>query len=96
VSAEWFDVFGARPALGRTFSADDEKPGAGRVLVLAHDAWLRMFGGDTGILGRTIELNHQRYQIVGVMGRDFHQPRNADLWVPLASPAASLRITELV
>jgi predicted permease len=86
VSAEWFDVFGARPALGRTFSADDEKPGAGRVLVLAHDAWLRMFGGDTGILGRTIELNQQRYQIVGVMGRDFHQPRNADLWVPLALP----------
>jgi len=86
VSAEWFDVFGARPALGRIFSADEDKPGANRVLVLSHDAWLRMFGGDTGILGQTIELNQQPCQIIGVMGRDFHQPRGADLWVPLALP----------
>jgi predicted permease len=87
VSAGWFGVFGARPALGRTFSADEDKPGAGRAAVLSHDAWLRMFGADTSILGRSIELDRQPYRIIGVMGRDFHEPHNADLWVPLALPA---------
>jgi predicted permease len=86
VSAEWFDVFGARPVLGRIFSADEDQPGANRVVVLAHDAWQRLFGGDPGAVGRTIELNQQPYEIIGVMGRGFHQPRAVDIWVPLALP----------
>jgi predicted permease len=86
VSAEWFDVFGARPVLGRVFSADEDKPGANHVVMLAHGTWLRLFGGDTGIVGRTIELNQQPYQVIGVMDGGFHQPRTADLWVPLALP----------
>jgi predicted permease len=86
VSSDWFDVFGAQPVLGRVFSADEDKPNANRVVVLAHDAWLRLFGGDPGVVGRTLELNQQPYQIIGVMGRDFHQPRAASLWVPLALP----------
>jgi predicted permease len=90
VSAEWFDVFGARPALGRIFTADEDQPDANRVVVLAYNAWLRLFGGDSGVVGRTIELNQQPYQIIGVMGRDFHQPRAVDVWVPLALPPQAL------
>ncbi|HXB67559.1 MAG TPA: ABC transporter permease [Candidatus Acidoferrales bacterium] len=86
VSAEWFDVFGARPSLGRVFTADEDQPNANRVVVLAYDAWLRLFGGDPGVVGRTIELNQQPYEMIGVMGRDFHQPRAVDVWVPLALP----------
>ena len=86
VSAGWFGVFGARPALGRVFTADEDQPKANRVVVLARDAWLRLFGGDPGIVGRNMELNQQPYQIIGVMGRGFHQPHAVDLWVPLALP----------
>jgi predicted permease len=86
VSAEWFDVFGARPALGRVFAADEDQPNANRVVVMAHDAWLRLFGGDPGAVGRTIELNQLPYQVIGVMGRDFHQPGAVDIWAPLALP----------
>ena len=86
VSAEWFDVFGARPLLGRVFSADEDRPNANRVVVLAYDAWLRLFGGDPGVVGRAIQLNQLPYEIIGVMGRGFHQPRAVDIWVPLALP----------
>ncbi len=92
VSAGWFDVFGARPALGRVFSADEDQPNANRVVVLAHDAWLRLFGGDAGVVGRTIELNQQPYEIIGVMGRGFHQPRAVDIWVPLALPPSAFAL----
>ena len=86
VSAGWFDVFGAQPALGRVFSVDEDQPGANHVVVLAYDAWLRLFGGDPAVVGRSIELNQQPYEIIGVMGRGFHQPRAVDIWVPLALP----------
>src|ERR1051325_993619 len=90
VSAEWFDVFGARPAIGRVFSADEDRPNANRVAVLAYDAWVRLFDADPHVLGRTMELNQTPYQIIGVMSRDFHQPRAADFWVPLALSARAL------
>jgi predicted permease len=86
VSAAWFDVFGARPALGRVFTADEDQPNANRVVVMAYDAWLRLFGGNPGVVGRTIELNQQPYQVIGVMGRDFHQAGAVDVWTPLALP----------
>ncbi len=89
VSAEWFDVFGARPVLGRVFSAGEDKPGAHRVVVLAYNAWLRLFAGDPGVVGRSMELNQQLYQIIGVVGRDFREPRASDLWIPLALPPAA-------
>jgi predicted permease len=92
VSAGWFDVFGARPAMGRVFSDAEDRPGANRVAVLAYDAWLRLFGGDPGLVGRTIELNQQPFEIIGVMGRDFHQPRAVDIWVPLALPPAAFTL----
>jgi putative ABC transport system permease protein len=90
VSAEWFDVFGAKPAIGRVFVADEDQPNASRVVVLAYDAWVRLYGADPHVLGRTVELNQTPYQIIGVMPRDFHQPRAADFWVPLALSARAL------
>jgi predicted permease len=89
VSAGWFDVFGARPAMGRVFSAGEDQPNANRVVVLAHGAWLRLFGGDPSVVGRTIELNQQPYEIIGVMDRAFQQPRAVDIWVPLALPPSA-------
>jgi predicted permease len=86
VSTEWFDVFGARPILGRVFAPEEDQPNANHVVVLAHSAWGRVFGADPAIVGRTIELNQEHYQVIGVMGPGFEWPAPVDVWVPLALP----------
>ncbi len=93
VSAEWFDVFGARPSLGRVFAAEEDQPNADRVAVLAHSAWIRIFGADPSVVGRTIELNQVPYRIIGVMGPGFEWPAPVDLWAPLGLPTASTKIS---
>ncbi len=96
VTAEWFNVFGARPALGRVFTQEEDQPNANRVAVLAYGAWLRLFGGDPNVIGRSIVLNQQPYQVIGVMSRDFRWPASVDLWVPLALAPDELGLKELV
>ena len=89
VSWQWFDVFWARPQLGRVFRPEEDRPGANHEVVLSYAGWERRFGGDPGIIGRTFLLNQESYQVVGVMGPGFDWPNQAELWVPLALPAAS-------
>ncbi|MBZ5579120.1 MAG: ABC transporter permease [Acidobacteriia bacterium] len=86
VTYRWFEVFGARPALGRVFSPEEDKPGANHVAVLSDPAWTRIFGRDPSVLGRAFELNQIPYRIIGVMGPDFRWPARADVWVPQGLP----------
>ncbi|HKW90079.1 MAG TPA: ABC transporter permease [Candidatus Acidoferrales bacterium] len=84
VSWQWFDVFGAKPILGRDFTPEEDQPNANHEVVLSYGAWQRWFGGDRNAIDRTIQLNEQPYRIVGVMGPDFHWPNpQIDLWAPL-------------
>jgi len=84
VSWQWFDVFWARPYLGRVFRPEEDQPGANHEVVLSYLTWKRRFGGDPGIVGRALLLNQESYQVVGVMAPDFNWPNQAELWVPLA------------
>jgi len=95
VSWQWFDVFSARPFLGRIFTPAEDHLNANHEVVLAYGAWQRWFGGDKGVVGRTIQLNQQPFKIVGVMGPEFRWPDSADLWTPigLAPDAFSLNNT---
>lgn len=86
VSWAWFDVFEVRPLIGRTFRPEEDQPNANQVAVLAYSTWQRLFGGDPGILDRTIQLSRQSYRVVGVMGPDFVWPSEAQLWVPIGLP----------
>jgi MacB-like periplasmic core domain len=88
VSHEWFDVFGAKPFLGRTFTPQEDQPGADHEAVLAYDAWEGEFGGDRQIVGRTVQLNEESYKVIGVMGSDFEWPSPVDVWAPLALPSS--------
>jgi putative ABC transport system permease protein len=90
VSAAFFDVMGIRPALGRTFTEANETVGEDRVAVLSHGLWQRRFGGGPDVLGRTIALGGDAYEIIGVMPPALAFPADAELWVPLA-PDDSLR-----
>ena len=97
VTASFFDVLHVRPAIGRAFTVDNESEGRHRVAVLSDALWLRRFGGDPQIVGRTIRLEDVEgdvgaYEVVGVMGRGFTYPvgaaRATDIWVPYVVPAA--------
>jgi putative ABC transport system permease protein len=87
VTWQWFDVFHARPMLGRTFTAEEDQPNANHEVVLAYSAWKQWFGGDAGVIGRSIQLNEQSYRVIGVMGPSFQVPGQVALWVPLALAA---------
>jgi predicted permease len=89
VTWQWFDVFGAKPAMGRNFRPEEDQPGANQVAVLSFETWTRLFGGDRGILNRTIELNQKPYRVIGVMPANFHWPTQAALWTPLGLPPAA-------
>lgn len=86
VTSQWFEVFGARPLLGRGFVREEDQPGANHVVVLSYEAWERLFGGNRKVLGRTVELNNTAYRVIGVMSSDFRWPVEADIWVPIGLP----------
>jgi predicted permease len=83
VSSEWFDVFEAKPLLGRVFTPEEDQPNSNREVVLAYHTWKSIFGGDTGIVDRSVQLNQQPYKIIGVMPENFEWPTQTDLWAPL-------------
>jgi putative ABC transport system permease protein len=89
VSGDWFKVLGVPPMLGRPLSRDDDEPGKEHVVVLSHGVWTRLFAASPSAVGKTIELNGESYQIVGVMPAAFKSffASNADLIVPLALTA---------
>ncbi|MEJ2236891.1 MAG: ABC transporter permease [Gemmatimonadales bacterium] len=75
-------ALGARPAVGRLFSPEDDAVGAPRVVVLGYGTWLSRFGSDPGVIGRSISLNGVRHEIIGVMPRGFRfDGSSEDLWV---------------
>jgi predicted permease len=90
-SANYFDVLGVRPFLGRAFlPAEDEKPDGAPVAVISYRLWQTHFAGDPNIVGRTIELNQHPYSIVGVTPEAFKGSQTGvrtDLWVPIMMEA---------
>lgn len=89
VTEGYFRLFGAPVALGRTFTPSEDTPGGGRIVVLSYNLWQRKFGGDAGVLGRTISLGNEAYTIVGVIGKDFDSDPAADIWLPFQFEPAS-------
>lgn len=83
VSWQWFDVFEARPLLGRVFTPEEDQPNANREVILSYNTWRTIFGGDSEVLGRSVEFNQQPYRVIGVMGPEFQWPGQTDLWAPL-------------
>ena len=82
VTADYFALFGAPLAAGRTFTAAEDRPNGGNVVVLSYSLWQNRFGGDPSIVGKTIQLDGQAYLVVGVIGKGFVTDLPADLWIP--------------
>ena len=71
VTANMFDVLGVSPMLGRGFATGEDQDGAARTMILSHAAWLRQFGGNTGVIGPHVTINGEPVTIIGVMPRGF-------------------------
>ena len=83
VSWNFFRMIGQKPILGRDFEERDDVPGAEPVVMLGYGPWQTRYGGDPGVLGRTIRVNSRPAVIVGVMPQGMKFPQNDDLWIPL-------------
>ena len=88
VTASVFPLLGVSPQLGHTFTADAEQPGSAPVALLSYSLWHNHYGGDGGILGKTIKLDEKPYLVAGVMPPSFQFPSDGaplservDLWV---------------
>jgi predicted permease len=81
VSSEFFPLLGVAPLLGRTISEEDDRPNGPRVAVLSYRAWQDALGGNPRAIGRTLQLNGQPFEIVGVMPAGFRfVQQDVDLW----------------
>jgi predicted permease len=91
-SGEFFDLLGAAARMGRTLQPDDDHVGARDVVVLSAGFWAKVFGGDPGVVGRTLTVREKSaavsYEIVGVMPPEFFYPSGADYWIPAAPSLA--------
>jgi putative ABC transport system permease protein len=83
VSGDFFATLGVQPTLGRTFTAEDDKPGQSHVVVLSNRFWQEHFGSNRDIVGRTITLDGASYSVLGVMPPSFRFPDYALMWTPL-------------
>ncbi|HSB12385.1 MAG TPA: ABC transporter permease [Blastocatellia bacterium] len=100
VTANFFDLIGVNSAIGRTFTSEEGQRGRNHVIILSNGLWKRRFGGDPGLIGKTIRLSEVDFTVIGVMppGFDFFVKQGSltgkhpEAWVPIAfSPNARVR-----
>jgi len=80
VTSNWFDMLGIGAWRGRVLSSEADLPGEDRVVVLSHGLWQVDFGGDEGVIGRSIELNDEPYTVVGILAPGVGYPETAQFW----------------
>src|SRR5215831_16710525 len=79
VSSQMLSVLGVAPAIGRDFAADEDREGAGRVAIISDSLWRRRLGADPSAVGKTLTLDDEPYQVIGVLPANFHYFPNADI-----------------
>jgi putative ABC transport system permease protein len=89
VTANFFQVIGLLPALGRTFTEAEDKVGGPALAVISDGIWQRVFQKDPSVLGRTVSLDNQPFTVIGVMPAAMSSPGAVDIWLPIMrrSPA---------
>jgi predicted permease len=83
-SSNMFQQIGQRPVIGRDFSPADDRPGAAPVVILGNGIWKSRYGGDPGILTRSIKVNSVVASVIGVMPPDMKFPNNNEIWLPVS------------
>jgi len=83
VSADYFNVFGVKAQIGRTFAPGEDQPGATPVVVLSHSFWQTQFGGDPGVLNRELALDGEPHKVIGILPAGSFDRDQARFWKPL-------------
>jgi putative ABC transport system permease protein len=84
VTANFFEVVGVQPALGRAFEPGEDQPGREREVILSDRTWKRRFGADPAIVGKSLRLDDENYLITGVMPSNYDFPLATEIWTPTA------------
>jgi putative ABC transport system permease protein len=89
VTASFFPVLGTQPFMGRSIREEENGEKGARVVILSYGLWQRRFGGDPGIVGKTVTISSSPYEVIGVMPQGFKNPapaerKPAEMWIPLA------------
>jgi len=84
VTANFFELLGVQPKMGRTFLPEEEQPGKEQEIILSYGLWERRYASDPNILNKLVKVDGKSYTIVGVMGKGFDFPMPAEAWMPLA------------
>ncbi len=82
-SADYFAVFGAPVAVGRTYTLEEDRPGGPHVVVISNGLWRSQYGADPALVGKTIAVSGDPYVVIGVLGPTFKTDPVADIWLPL-------------
>jgi putative ABC transport system permease protein len=90
VTFNYLDVFGVKPALGRTFVEEEASPGREQVVVLSHSLWVRRFGADPAIVSKSFTLDGRAVTVIGVMPKQFQFPAGVEIWKPFGFGSSSL------
>ncbi len=85
VSANFFEMLGIKPAIGRTFVETDDDLGVEPVLLLSHEYWIEKFGGDKNVVGKIVQMNDHAHTIVGVLPAFPQYPRDNDVYMPTSA-----------
>jgi putative ABC transport system permease protein len=89
VSAEYFDVFGVAPSIGRSFLPQEDLPNGPKAAVVSSDVWRTRFNGDPSLVGRQILLSGDSYTVVGILPASFHSDPPADVFIPMQADPES-------
>jgi putative ABC transport system permease protein len=93
VMADYLTTLGVKPVLGRTFSADEDRPGGAPVALISYSFWQKHFAGNAGVIGQPLNLDDKTYTVLGVMPAGFDLPGAAEIWVPLQTDIETLPLT---
>ena len=96
IMADYLSTLGVKPVLGRSFTAEEDRPGGAAVGLISHSFWQKHFGGKTDVVGETLTLEGRTYTIIGVMPPGFDVPAGAEIWVPMQINIDSLPLTDRV
>ena len=83
VTANFFDVIGVRPKMGRVFLPEEQHSGKDQEIILSYGLWERQFASDPNVLGKNVKVDGKSYTIVGVMNKGFIYPLPAEAWMPI-------------
>src|SRR5580658_4822454 len=94
ISANFFDLLGVHPLMGRAFLPEEEQVGKDQVIILSYGLWERRYASDPLVLGKKLKVDGKTFEIVGVMRKGFDYPKPAEAWVPLSLNAEQRTIRD--